>query len=327
MRRRFQSRWALAVFTVLMLFCWTAHAREQLTIGFVPRSLGNPIFLDAFESAPQKAMELGVKVEWLAPFDFSTEGQLAVMESLIEQGVDGIVVSVNDVPEIRAVIQRALSQGIPVITFDADSPTSGRLFHIGIDNYKAGWEAGTALVDVVQARGLEDRPLSAVIMTGEPDALNLVERMRGFFAAIEGRLELEVDEVLHNKDNVDLAIIMVEDYLKQNPNVDVFFFVGGWPFYVPSDAMPAFKQWAHAGGIAVGIDIFYDALLLIRDGVLQYLVGQDMTSMGALGVELLVDYLRSGRLPETDFVEVGLTYASHENLEKLLKIYEPWLVK
>ena len=102
-----------------------------------------------------------------------------------------------------------------------------------------------------------------------------------------------------------MAIILVEDYLKKNPDVDVFFFVGGWPFYVPSDAMPAFKQWAHQGGIAVGIDIFYDALLLIRDGVLQYLVGQDMASMGALGVELLVEYLAPVASSETEFVEVG----------------------
>lgn len=319
--------WVWSALLVLLLAAAGVHAEETLKIGFIPRSLGNPIFLDAFENAHQKAMELGVKVEWLAPFDFSTEGQLAVLESLIQRGVDGIVVSVNDVPEVRQAIQKALAQGIPVITFDADSPGSGRLFHIGIDNFKAGWEAGAALVEILEERGLADKSLSCVIMTGEPDALNLVERIDGFFAAIEGRVELEVDEVLHNQDNVDVAIILVEDYLKKNPDVDVFFFVGGWPFYVPSDAMPAFKQWAHQGGIAVGIDIFYDALLLIRDGVLQYLVGQDMASMGALGVELLVEYLRTGRLPETEFVEVGLTYASRENLDELLKIHEPWLVK
>ncbi|KLU39339.1 MAG: hypothetical protein AA931_09695 [Peptococcaceae bacterium 1109] len=322
-RRAWMVWTALAVF---LLLSGGVQAEDQLTIGFVPRSLDNPIFLDAFENAHQKAMELGVRLEWLAPWGFSTEGQLAVMESLIGQGVDGIVVSVNDVPEIQGAIQRALDNGIPVITFDADSPTSGRLFHIGIDNFKAGWEAGKALVRIAQARGLEG-PLSAVIMSGEPDALNLIERMDGFFGAIEGELGLEVDEILYNRDNVDLATIMVEDYLKANPEVDVFFFTGGWPFYVPSDAMPAFKQWAHAGGIAVGIDIFYDALLLLRDGLLQYLVGQDMASMGALGVELLVDYLRGGQLPETVFVEVGLTYASHENLDELLQIYEPWLVK
>lgn len=302
-------------------------AQEPLTIGFVPRSLGNPIFLDAFESAHQKAIELGVRVEWIAPFDFSTAGQMAVMESLIKQGVDGIVVSVNDVPEIRDVIGQALEQGIPVITFDADSPTSGRLFHIGINNFQAGWEAGLAMFDIVNSRGLAESPLSMVIMTGEPDALNLTQRIDGFFAAVEGKLDLEVQEILHNQDNVDLAIIQVEDYLKNNPEVDLFYFVGGWPFYVPSEAMPHFRDWALNGGIAVGIDIFYDALLLQRDGVIQYLVGQDMASMGSLGIELLVEYLRTGNLPAEDFVEVGLTYASHENLQELLQIYEPWLVK
>ena len=254
---------ALAVF---LLLSGGVQAEDQLTIGFVPRSLDNPIFLDAFENAHQKAMELGVRLEWLAPWGFSTEGQLAVMESLIGQGVDGIVVSVNDVPEIQGAIQRALDNGIPVITFDADSPTSGRLFHIGIDNFKAGWEAGKALVRIAQARGLEG-PLSAVIMSGEPDALNLIERMDGFFGAIEGELGLDVDEILYNRDNVDLATIMVEDYLKANPEVDVFFFTGGWAFLRPPLMPCPLSAVGSRRRDRSGIDIFYDALLLLRDGL------------------------------------------------------------
>lgn len=320
-----------AVLTVILaaclLFSPAVWADDLLTIGLMPRSLGNPIFLDAFESAQQKAQELGVRVEWLAPYDFSTEGQVIAIESFIERGVDGLVVSVNEEPEIRAVIRRAIEKGIPVVTFDGDSPESGRLFHIGIDNFKAGWEAGQAMLKIVRERGLDNEPLSLVMMSGVPDALHHNQRLEGFTAALEGQLEVTVAEILHNQDIVDLAVIQVEDYLQNNPEVDLFFFAGGWPFYVPSDAMPYFKGWALAGGIAVGIDVFYDALLLQRDGILQYLVGQDMAAMGALGVELLVNYLRTGVLPPEEFVEVGLTYASRDNLDELLRIYEPWLVK
>ncbi len=320
-----------ALIVVIAAICLTvspaAYTEDTLIIGLVPRSLGNPIFLDAFESAQQKAQELGVRVEWVAPFDFSTRGQVIAIESFIERGVDGLVVSVNDEPEIRHVIQRALEKGIPVVTFDGDSPESGRLFHIGIDNFKAGWEAGQAMLEIVRQRGLDNESLSLVMMSGVPDALHHNLRLDGFLAALEGQLKVSVDEVLHNQDIVDLAVIQVEDYLQRNPEVDLFFLAGGWPFYVPSDAMPYFKEWALSGGIAVGIDIFYDALLLQRDGILQYLVGQDMTAMGALGVELLVDYLRTGALPSSEFVEVGLTYASSDNLDELLQIYEPWLVK
>ena len=47
--------------------------------------------------------------------------------------------------------------------------------------------------------------------------------------------------------------------------------------------------------------------------------------MGALGVEL-VDY--PARPTTRDGLRrSGLTYASHENLDELLQIYEPWLAK
>jgi len=66
---------------------------------------------------------------------------------------------------------------------------------------------------------------------------------------------------------------------------------------VPSEALPNFQRWAQAGGIAVGIDLFYDALLLQKAGLIQYLIGQDMAAMGAMGLELLVNYIRHGEVP------------------------------
>ena len=70
------------------------------------------------------------------------------------------MVSVNDVPEVRQAIQKARA-GDSVITFDADSPGSGRLFHIGIDNFKAGWEAGAALVEIWRSGDWQTSPSHA----------------------------------------------------------------------------------------------------------------------------------------------------------------------
>jgi ribose transport system substrate-binding protein len=302
------------------------YYEDDLTIAFLPRSLGNPIFLDAFEAAQKKAYELGVTLEWVAPFDFDSDLQVEMIENLIRRGVDGIVASVNDEEAIHRVFQKAMANGIPVATFDADSPGSGRLFHIGINNYKAGVEIGTALVSVIKEKGLEDQVLDTMIMTGYREALNLEERIRGFLDATADDVRLNIVSILENEDTVEKSIILLEDYLKMNPDVDVIFFVGGWPFYVTSDALPNFRQWAQEGGIAVGIDLFYDALLLQKEGLIQYLIGQDMTGMGAQGMELIVNFIRYGQVPP-EFVETGLEHANESNLDRLLEIHKPWLVK
>ena len=303
-----------------------AAGEEPLTIAVLPRALGNPIFLDAFEATQKKAHELGVRLEWVAPFDFSSEAQVEMIENLIRRGVDGILASVNDDEEIHRVFRKALDQGIAVATFDGDSPGSGRLFHIGIDNFRAGFAIGEALVDVLSSRGLAQQELDTMIMTGLREAFHHEERIRGFLAATEGRVNLRIRDIVENEDTVEKSIILLEDYVKHNPDIEVIYFVGGWPFYVPSEALPNFQRWAQAGGIAVGIDLFYDALLLQKEGLIQCLIGQDMTSMGALGLELLVKYIRTGEAPP-EFVEVGLEHADESNLDRLLEIHKPWLVK
>ena len=303
-----------------------AEREEPLTIAVLPRALGNPIFLDAFEAAQKKAHELGVRLEWVAPFDFSSEAQVEMIENLIRRGVDGILASVNDDEAIHRVFQKARAQGIAVATFDGDSPGSGRLFHIGIDNYRAGYAIGQALVGVLQERGLAEKELDTMIMTGLREAFHHEERIRGFLAATEGQVNLKVRDIVENEDTVEKSIILLEDYVRHNPDIEVIFFVGGWPFYVPSEALPNFQRWAQAGGIAVGIDLFYDALLLQKEGLIQYLIGQDMSTMGSLGLELLVNYIRYGHVPP-NFVEVGLEHANESNIDRLLEIHKPWLVK
>ncbi|WP_461370643.1 substrate-binding domain-containing protein [Candidatus Darwinibacter acetoxidans] len=312
----------------LLVPAWAVPARgeEPLTIAFLPRALGNPIFLDAFEAAQKKAHELGVRLEWVAPFDFDSAMQVEMIENLIRRGVDGIIASVNDEEAVQKVIQKAMDQGIAVATFDGDSPESGRLFHIGIDNFRAGLAIGEALVGVLQERGLAEDELNTMIMTGYREAFHHEERIRGFLEATDGQVNLNVVDIIENEDTVEKAIILLEDYVGRNPEVEVIFFVGGWPFYVPSEALPNFQRWAKEGGIAVGIDLFYDALLLQKEGLIQYLIGQDIASMGAVGLELLVNYIRYGEVPPA-FVETGLQHANESNLDRLLEIHKPWLVK
>lgn len=299
--------------------------KKELTIAFVPRSLDNPIFLDTFEHSQKKAHELGVKLEWVAPFHFDTKEQIKIIENLIRRDVDGMVVSVNDVKPIHNVISKAIDNGIPVATFDADSPGSERQFHIGIDNTKAGLAIGKALVDVIKKKGQAEETLDTMIMTGVKDALNLQERITGFIQATD-ELNLEINDIVENNDNVNLAVELVEEYVKNNPEIDIIYFVGGWPFYVPAEAMPNFQRWAQNGGIAIGIDIFYNALLLQKEGLIDYLIGQDLATMGSLGLEYMVNYIRNGKRPP-HFIETGLTHANEQNLNELLEIHKPWLVK
>lgn len=306
-----------------------AVKNEEITIAYVPRSLDNPIFLDAFEHAQKKAIDLGIKLEWVAPFAYNAEEQIKIIESLISRGVDGMVVSVNNTPDYIEVINKAVASGIAVATFDADAPDSDRLFHIGINNYQAGEVTAAGLIEVLEAENIDyksnDKQLDTMIMTGVRGALNLDSRIEGFLDRVENT-NLRVEDIVENQDSVNLSVELLEQYLQQKPEIDIIFFVGGWPFYVPAEALPNFQQWAINGGVAVGIDIFYDALLLQERGLLQYLVGQDMATMGSKGLLTLYNYIKYGAEPK-EYIETGVEVANDENLERLLQTHRPWRVK
>lgn len=299
---------------------------KPFTIAFVPKSLDNPIFLDTLEAAQKKAYELGVRLEWVAPFTTSTEEQIKVVNNLIRRKVDGIIISANDPGALKGVINRAVQNGIAVATFDSDVPGSDRLFYVGTDNKKAGYELGKALVKVVKRKNKAHRNLKTMVLSGGKEALNLKKRITGFNEAVAGELNIEINDVLYCYDDFQLANELVEGYLKIHPDIDIILFVGGWPFYVPPDAMPRFQKWARKGGIAVGIDIFYSALVLQKEGMIQYLVGQDFGKMGELSLFYLVNYLRYGQKPPV-IIKTGIEHANRSNLDKLLKIHKPWGVR
>lgn len=324
----------LCFFILIIIFAPAAANQlqkneEEMTIAFVPRSLENPIFLDAFENSQQKAVELGINLEWLGSFSFDSSQQLKIIDSLIERRVDGMVLSINDSPEYDQIINKAMEAGIAVATFDADAPNSERIFNIGIDNYEAGRVTAEGLLEVLSEKNIDyydsDRELKTMIMTGVKGALNLEKRIDAFLDTVEDS-NIVVEDIVENQDNVNLAVELLEQYVQKNPDIDIIFFVGGWPFYVPAEALPNFQHWAQQGGVAVGIDIFYDALVLQDRGLIQYLVGQDMATMGSDGLLTLYNYIKYGITPP-EYIKTGLEIANKDNLDRLLRQHQPWRVK
>lgn len=305
------------------------QAAEKMTVAFVPRSLDNPIFLDAFEEAQKKADDLEINLEWVAPFVYNADEQINILDALIERDVDGIIVSVNNTEKYIDIINKAMENGIAVATFDADAPDSNRIFHVGINNFKAGEAAAEGLLNILEEKDIDykndNEELSTMVMTGVRGAENLEQRISGFRSVVE-ESNIEVKDILENQDSVNISVELLEQYLEEKPEVDIIYFVGGWPFYVPAEALPNFQRWVKNGGIAVGIDIFYDALLLQQQGLVKFLVGQDMSSMGSEAISLMFNYLKYDIKP-AEINYTGLEFSDGSNIERLLQIHKPWRVK
>lgn len=299
---------------------------KPIIIAIVPKSLDNPVFVDAKETAELAAKKQKVLLEWVAPFKVDPDEQVKIVKGLIWRKVDGIAISCNDPEKMRGVIDRATAAGIKVATIDADCPQSKRLFYCGTDNYKAGVACGKAMIKIVTSKGLAKKNLRTAILTGGIEANNLNERIRGFKETVADRINLNYVALLSCEDDINKAAKMVESYIKKHPETDVFYFTGGWAFFGPPESMPLYQKWCNRGGIAVSMDTFFPVLQAAKRGFAQALVGQDFRKMGEATITYLVRSINGLPIPG-EYIDTGLELADQSNFDQLLTEKKPWEMK
>ena len=121
-------------------------ADKSITVGMMPKDVGNAYFIACKKGATDAAGELGVKLLWDGPSGAQPGKQNEIVENWINRKVDVIAVSVDNAGGLAPALQRARDSGIKVITWDADTPANpdARDFFV---NQATAQGIGTALMD------------------------------------------------------------------------------------------------------------------------------------------------------------------------------------
>ena len=120
----------LALMLVLTLAVPAMAEDDTITIGVVYKQTGNPFFEAAVKGFQEAADELGFTFKDNGPADSSNEGQVQIIEGYIQDGVDVIAISANDAAGVVSVLQKAMDQGIKVISWDSAVLPEGRNLNI-----------------------------------------------------------------------------------------------------------------------------------------------------------------------------------------------------
>lgn len=316
----------LAAVLLTMLFALTLAAgpafAQTKVFAIVPKSLDNPFFADVEAGAAVAAQELGVELQFVGPPTHDIAGQIAVLESLIESGVDGIAVSPTDAASVTPVIRRAIQAGIPVITFDSEAlPGSGRAAFVGTDNYAGGVAAGEAFVRALP-RG------KYAIITGGLGAANLNDRIDGFRSVLS-KFPWAYEEIpgspFPTDDDIQRAVQIVEDLILANPDLDAIYMSGGWAQFAPEaytqalgDRAGDVKTESRDGSLViVSFDILEPQLRLIKAGLSTANVSQRPYQMGYQSMYVLYR-LSNGETLEQEFYDTGVSVVTEANVDEYL---------
>ena len=155
--------------------------------------------------------------------DNSNERQCQQIDSLVDEGVDLLVVSPNDYQALNGSLQRARNKNIPIVFYDRTTALNDYTAYIGGDNVEAGRkmaEYATMLCrDSIKTEGR--RPI-VLEMTGPLEISPAAQRHKGFSEAISRYSDIDYHHVPSKWSYDDCKHIM-QEWLKEGKTVDVVF--------------------------------------------------------------------------------------------------------
>ncbi len=188
-----------------------AQDNEPARIIFVTHASATSAFWSTVKKGVDEAAELmGAEVQYQSPQVFDVVAMAQLIEAAIATDPDGLVVSIPDADALGESIRAAVAAGIPVISMDSGEEVSkelGALFHMGINEYDSGFQAGERM----KAAGLT----AGACVNGEVGNVALDLRCEGFEDGLGG----DVSVIATTFDPTEIRN-GVEAFLGQHPEID-----------------------------------------------------------------------------------------------------------
>ena len=231
------------------------------------------------------------------------EGQIALIESMVTQGVQGIAITPVD-PTVAAALDKAVEAGVKVVLMDNSIPDWTNATALATtDNYAAGVIAGQYLKSVLAAGD------TLGILEGVPGVPALDDRVNGMLEGLDG---LAVEIVGRNGTNCteELGISVAEDLLTANPGLKAIYAACGPPAVGAAQAIEN-AGIANDDIVLVGFDACCGELEKIASGQEDATVAQFPAKMAELGVDALVKAINGETVPA--LIDSGAALVTAEN--------------
>ncbi|USN99670.1 MAG: substrate-binding domain-containing protein [Phycisphaeraceae bacterium] len=253
--------------------------------------------------------------------------QTKILYELAAKGVSGIAVSPLHAVRQSPVL-REIGRKIPVVTFDSDSPNSGRMCFVGTDNYTAGRQCAElvreALPDggtVVIAIGSLDKENGRLRRQGVID--ELLERSFGpgrppepMGQPLAGPRYTIVKTLVDNNDAPQAKQNIVDLLASgETPNC----IVGLYAYNGPAAVEALTEAGKIDGVVVIGFDYTDETLEAIENGQIYASMAQDPYNYGYHAVRILAEEARGrgeANLPMNEILDIRCFPIKKDNLEQ-----------
>ena len=187
---------------------------EGKKVAIITKSAGNPYNEKEAEGFVEVVEAEGGEAIVQHPESATADAQIAVIQSLISQGVDSICLAANDENTLQAALEQAMEEGIVVSCLDSKVNPDSRATFV---NQAGTMEIGQALVDAVYDLAGGEGQWAILSATSQAANQNAwIEAMKQVVESDEKYGALELVEVAYGDDepqkSTDQTLALMENY-------------------------------------------------------------------------------------------------------------------
>jgi simple sugar transport system substrate-binding protein len=272
---------------------------------FVNHVTTNPFFTPTQNGAADACKLLGCSYQWTGSATSNVGEMVNAMNSAMTAGVNGIAVALVDLKAFNAPTDKALSQGIPVVSYNADAAGNSRLAYIGQDLFVSGQKMGERIVSLVPSGDV-------ALFIATPGSLNIQPRIDGASSVLKSHSSI-TPHVIATGAAVPQEHSVIDSYLAGHPNTKGMFAVDGGSTEGVGLAIQKHNATGKVKG--GGYDLTPTTEQLISAGVMEFTIDQQPYLQGFYPILQLYMYNASQKLTGVADVDTGLKFLDKTGMQ------------
>lgn len=318
------KRWHFPVLPMLLLpliHCSSSPHSPEEKYFLVASNVKVPYWQQAGMGLSRAAAELGVHAELVGPDTYNPKEQHEWFRDVLRKKPTGIMVSASDPVLLKADIDGAIAQGIPVIAVDADAHESGRLTFIGTDNYRAGTMGAKVAAAKLNGKG-------NVIVFTNAGQQNLDDRLRGYRDTFAAHPGIKITEVVDIKGDARLVFDKTTEIAEKGLKIDGIVCLVS---IAGPEVAEVLGRKNMTDKVVIAMDTDQRTLEGVQKGLITATIAQKPFTMAYVGLKMLDDLhhhpLKSMQARHADdplshlptFVDTGATLIDKSNVQQFIQ--------
>ena len=280
-------------------------SKHKRKVAVILNSIGNAYFdcvIKGIQDATLQFKNYGLSVEIIELKGFKVDEQIAVLERVLNDGVEGIVFTPINHPDVRRKITEIVNQDIRVIAVNTDINLSDRHHYIGCDYHLSG-QMAAGFLNLINP----SKPIRIGVLQGSNHIEGHFERLKAFIETLEAHIDVLFTESC--EDDETHAYHVISHNLALH-DLD-YLYVNAGGLAGAMKAITECKKEIHV----IGHDLTEVAIAGLNEGKIKMTIDQQPYAQGYQSIKVLYDYFYHKEITIDSIHHLKLSYITKYNLK------------